>query len=47
MGKNPDPGSEMNIPDHIFEGLGNKIFGFKILLCEYGSFGMKNFGSGG
>jgi hypothetical protein len=26
VGKNQDPGSEMNIPDHIFESLGNSFW---------------------
>jgi hypothetical protein len=26
-GKNQDPGSELNIPDHIFESMGNKFLG--------------------
>jgi hypothetical protein len=44
--KNPDPGSGMNNPDHIFESL-ETIFGVKILkFFDDADPGWKKFGSG-
>ncbi len=34
MGKNPDPGSGMNIPDHFSESL-EKVFGVKNTYSKY------------